>query len=115
MRWSVLALASSAFALGGCQNALVGEWRTEDQVQCVGGLGDIEFTIDDNNLEGDGEVCNVSFDVDAEDKGDKEYELDFKANDGSFDSPNTDCEIDDKELDCDFGTLLGRVTFEKRD
>ena len=113
MRWSVLALALSAMALGGCKNPLVGKWESKEEVAPCG--NNVEFEIEDNELMGDGDVCGCNFDVEAEDNGDDEYEIDLELCDGSKLS-GVDCTLDGDELECeDILVGGGDLTFEKQD
>jgi hypothetical protein len=98
--------------LTGCSNALIGSWESREEIAPCNLA--MEFEIEDGELTGDGDVCGCSFDVEAEDKGDDEYEIDFDLCDGR--KVSVDCRLDDEELQCeDLLANGGDVTFERKD
>jgi hypothetical protein len=108
----LLGCAIVALGLTACTNGLVGKWESKEEIApCA---LPIEFEIEDNELTGDGEVCGLSFDIEAEDKGDGEYEVDIDLSDGT--KLSNDCTLDGDEFECeDLLTGGGDVTFERQD
>lgn len=109
MRWTVLGLALSAMALVGCDNDLVGDWESDGELTGCGNGG--EFTIEDNDLKGDGKLTltdgvscfSCDFDIEAEDKGDGDYTLDIEFTTCTINNSRTvslDCAYDNDAIDC---------------
>jgi hypothetical protein len=101
-----------AGALGGCSSPINGTWESYNEVQCPTGRTDT-IKLDIADEQGDGDVCDCSFDFDVDDRGDDRFRLDmdFEASCGIPDG-KYDCHVerDGERLDCGpFGN------FEKRD
>jgi hypothetical protein len=112
MSFHKIALLTMFAGLYGCSNAVVGKWESKEEISPCNNA--MEFEIEDNELTGDGDVCGCSFDVEAEDNGDDEYEVKFELCDGR--KVKVDCKLDDDKLECeDLLSNGGDVTFEKQD
>lgn len=109
MRLTLVALALSATALMGCKNDLVGDWESNGEVVGCGNGGD--FTIDDNDLKGDGKMTlsdgvscfNCDFDIEAEDNGNDSYDITIDFNTCTINASSKvelDCDFDNDSLDC---------------
>jgi hypothetical protein len=86
----------------GCSNDIVGEWEG-DRLSCGLETDEIRFTIDDD-LHGEGDVCNCEFEFDVEDRGDDEYRVDVDFHEGCIGSDGKyDCDLegDGDRLDCE--------------
>jgi hypothetical protein len=104
----------------GCENGLVGKWETDNFPGCSGGG---EFTIEDNELKGDGELvlpvngtcATCPFDVEATDNGDDEYELEISFDNCSINGSakfDLDCTRDDNQLDCESNAVADIAPYD---
>jgi hypothetical protein len=117
--WFALGALMSA-GLVGCEDPIVGDWEGSN------GCGDAEFTIEDNELTGDGSFqvpdttgscITCDFDVEFDDPEDGSYDGTVElsnCNCGGATKLDVECDIDDDSLDCTL-ECVGDQDFDRKD
>jgi hypothetical protein len=113
-------VCAAAAVLGGCTDAFVGDW-TSDQGDC----SDWQFTADEDGT-GDGHIfiedcVRCEFDIEWTNEGDGDYQVEVDFDDCECDGATKGeaaCELDDdgEELECDLelgSCQLGSAAWEK--